>query len=183
MNCELFDGRPGESRTHQEDRIYDRLEELRVSFLRADHDAADHMETCKAVERMLEGVICKNLFLCNRQQTEFYLLLMPPDQPFKTKYLSSQLGCARLSFASPEHLEKYLNTRPGSASLLELIFDRENRVRLIIDERLREDRYLCCHPGFSTSTLKLTWEDALRYADSTGHKPTWVSLPEENAEV
>lgn len=176
MNCELFDGRPAESRSFQENAIYDRLEALHIPFVRADHDAADHMDACKTAERMLDGVICKNLFLCNRQQTEFYLLLMPPDCPFKTKYLSTQLGCARLSFATPEHLDRYLNTRPGSASMLELIFDAEGRVRLLIDERLRADRYLCCHPGFSTSTLKLTWEDALRYADSTGHQPTWVTL-------
>ena len=175
----VSEGRPREKRTEQENAIYDRLEALQIPFLRADHAPADHMEACKAIEKALDGVICKNLFLCNRQQTDFYLLLLPPDKVFKTKYLSSQLNCARLSFATPEHLDHYLHTRPGSASLLELLFDTDHHVRLVIDNDLRSDQYLCCHPGFSVSTVKLLRTDALRYVASTGHEPIWVDLPTE----
>ena len=174
-----YAGRPAERRTPQEDAIYDRLEELSIPFDRVDHEHADTMEDCLLIESVLGGKICKNLFLCNRQGTEFYLLMMPGDKPFKTKYLSGQLGCARLSFADAEHMDRYLSTIPGSVSALELIFDRENRVKLVMDRDLLRDETISGHPGFSTSTLRLRREDLLRYVEAAGHPPTYVDLPWE----
>lgn len=113
--------RPTDDRIPQEFAIYDRLEELSIPFVRVDHDHADTIEFCQEVEAVLGSKICKNLFLCNRQQTEFYLLMMPGDKPFKTKFLSAQLGCARLSFADDGHMRDFLQTVPGSVSALELL--------------------------------------------------------------
>ena len=174
-----YSGRPPEERSPQEEAIYDRLGELSISFDRVDHDHADTMEDCLLIESVLGGKICKNLFLCNRQGTEFYLLMMPGDKPFKTKHLSSQLGCARLSFADAGHMETYLRTIPGSVSALELLFDTEKRVRLVIDRDLLLEDTVSGHPGFSTSTLRLSREDMLRYVNYTGHEPTYVDLPRE----
>ena len=94
------------------------------------------MEACEEIDRTLgDGTaICKNLFLCNRQETDFYLLLMPGDKPFKTKNLSAQIGSARLSFAKPEYMEKYLDITPGSVSVMGLMNDTEGKVQLLIDE-------------------------------------------------
>lgn len=84
----VYQGRPSDDRIPQELAVYDKLEELGISFTRVDHDHADTMEDCLLIERTLGARICKNLFLCNRQQTDFYLLMMPGDKPFKTKDLS-----------------------------------------------------------------------------------------------
>ena len=170
--------RPTDERIPQENAIHDRLAELNIPFVRVDHDRADTIEICAGVEEVLGANICKNLFLCNRQQTDFYLLLMPGDKPFKTKYLSAQLGCSRLSFAGDEHLAQHLQTIPGSVSSLELLFDTEHRVRLVIDKDLMKDEYIGCHPGISTSSLKLKREDLLRFVASTGHEPTYIDLPD-----
>ena len=78
------------------------LEKLHIPFQYVSHDPANTMEDCKAISEALNVAVCKNLFLCNRQQTEFYLLCMPADKPFKTKDLSAQIGSARLSFGSAE---------------------------------------------------------------------------------
>ena len=78
--------------------------------------------------------ICKNLFLCNRQKTCFYLLIMPGDKPFKTKELSKQMGISRLSFADENYMKELLDLYPGSVSVLGLMNDREHRVQLVIDE-------------------------------------------------
>lgn len=121
----VYQGRPSDDRIPQELAVYDKLEELGISFTRVDHDHADTMEDCLLIERTLGARICKNLFLCNRQQTDFYLLMMPGDKPFKTKDLSPLLGCSRLSFAGPEHMERLLRTIPGSVSALELMFDTQ----------------------------------------------------------
>lgn len=174
-----YEGRPAEKRTPQEDAVYDALDALAIPFWRVDHEHADTMEDCLLIEEVLGGKICKNLFLCNRQGTEFYLLMMPGDKPFKTKYLSSQLGCARLSFADAGHMDKYLRTVPGSVSALELIFDVDRHVRLVIDRDLLREETVSGHPGFSTSTVMLSREDMLRYVNSIGHEPTWVDLPRE----
>ncbi len=178
----LYTSRPTDDRIPQELAVYDRLEELALPFERVDHDHADTIEACHLVEAVLGCKICKNLFLCNRQQTEFYLLMMPGDKPFKTKFLSAQLDCARLSFADAGHMEQYLQTIPGSVSALELLFDRERKVQLVIDRDLMLDEYISGHPGRSTSTVKLKREDLLKYVESTGHPPVYVSLPDPREE-
>ena len=174
----VYSGRPAQRRTPAEEAVYDRLEELAIPFQRVDHDHADTMEDCLQIESVLGGKICKNLFLCNRQQTEFYLLLMPGDKPFKTKYLSAQLGCSRLSFADAGHMAEYLGTTPGSVSALELLFDREGKVQLVVDKALLADETISGHPGISTSTLRMKREDLLRYVQALGHSPVYVDLPD-----
>ena len=173
-----YTARPVDDRIPQELAIYDRLEELRIPYVRVDHDHADTIEFCREVEEVLGSRICKNLFLCNRQQTEFYLLMMPGDKPFKTKYLSAQLACSRLSFADGGHMEQYLQTVPGSVAALELLFDREHRVQLVIDQDLMAEPLISGHPGISTSTLQLKQEDMLKFTASTGHTPIFVDLPD-----
>ena len=177
IDPQRYTTRPTDGRIPQELAVYDRLEELDIPYVRVDHEHADTIEFCHQVEAVLGSKICKNLFLCNRRQTEFYLLMMPGEKPFKTKYLSAQLGCSRLSFADGEHMKTYLQTVPGSVSALELIFDTEQHVRLVIDRELLDDPYISGHPGISTSTLQLRREDMLRYVEAAGHTPTVIDLP------
>ena len=178
-----YTARPTDNRIPQELAIYDRLEELSIPYVRVDHDHADTIEICHQVERILGSKICKNLFLCNRQQTGFYLLMMPGDKPFKTKFLSAQLGCTRLSFAGEDPMRDYLQTVPGSVSALELLFDTDRHVKLVIDRDLLADEFISGHPGISTSTLQLRREDMLKFVESTGHSPTYIDLPDPRAEA
>ena len=174
--------RPADERIPQELAIYDRLEELGIPYVRVDHDHADTIQICAEVEQVLGSKICKNLFLCNRKQTDFYLLMMPGDKPFKTKFLSAQLGCARLSFADDGHMRDCLQTIPGSVSALELLFDRDQRVQLVMDRDLLSDEFISGHPGISTSTLQLKREDLLKFVESTGHTPVYIDLPDPRRE-
>ena len=138
------------------------------------------MEACEAIDRVLgnDTAICKNLFLCNRQETDFYLLLMPGDKPFKTKNLSAQIGSARLSFAKPEYMEKYLDITPGSVSVLGLMNDHEKKVQLLIDEDVLKDPYFGCHPCINTSSLKFSTKDFTdKIIPALDHPPITVKLP------
>ena len=148
-------------RLPKEQRCYALLDSLGIEYYRCDHpDAnADTMEACLEIDRVLEAVVCKNLFLCNRQHTEFYLLMMPGDKVFKTKEISSQLNCARLSFASPEEMEEYLDITPGSVSILGLMNDMDNKVRLVVDEDVLKGDFVGCHPCINTTSLKIGRED------------------------
>ena len=182
IDPQRYTGRPTDQRIPQELAVYDRLEELNIPYIRVDHDHADTIEFCEQVEAVLGSKICKNLFLCNRQQTQFYLLMMPGEKPFKTKFLSAQLGCSRLSFADGGHMRDFLQTIPGSVSALELLFDKDHRVQLVIDRDLMADELISGHPGISTSTLQLKREDILKFVESTGHSPIYIDLPDPRVE-
>lgn len=178
---DVFPGRPAAgTREFAEERSYALLEQLNIPFSRVDHDVAATMEDLVPVELALDCAICKNLFLTNRQQTEFYLLLMPGNKPFKTKYLSKQLGTARLSFGSGEQLEKMLGVTSGSASLLALAADPEGRVHLVIDKDTLETEYFACHPCRNSSTLKMSTADVKNtLLPALGHEVHLVELPWE----
>ena len=160
---ELKKGRPADTvgRQEKELKVYEFLEELNIEYMRVDHDPAETMELCAQIDKTLGAKICKNLFLCNRQQTDFYLLMIPGDKPFKTKDISAQIGSSRLSFAGAEHMEQYLGVTPGSVSALGLIKDRENKVKLLIDEDVLKDEYFGCHPCINTSSLKISTADLI----------------------
>lgn len=179
---ELYKGRPesNEGRLPREIRVYDFLDELGLEYARTDHEHADHMEDCYEIDAILEATICKNLFLCNRQKTQFYLLMMPGDKPFKTKELSSQIGSARLSFASAEDMEKYLDIQPGAVSVMGLINDTENQVKLLVDEDILKGEYLGCHPCVSTSSMRLKTSDIFGpFLQAVHHDMTVVKLTGE----
>ena len=175
----VYDGRPADcsGRDAVETACYDFLDSLGVPYQRVDHSETPSIEACGEVERLLGIEICKNLFLCNRQKTQFTLLIMPGAKPFRTKDLSAQLGCSRLSFADAEHMQQYLGVTPGSVSVLGLLNDTEKHVRLVIDrDVLGPDRF-GCHPCRNTSSLRIAAADLTgKILPALRHEPTYVSL-------
>ena len=183
---ELVNGRPEDTaeRLEKEIRTYDFLDSLGVAYQRIDHEAAMTMEACEEIDKMLDATICKNLFLCNRQETSFYLLMIPGYKKFKTKELSSQIGSARLSFAKDTYMEEFLDITPGSMSVLGLMNDKENRVQLLIDEDVLRGKYIGCHPCINTSTLNLSMpEMRAKFLPHLGIEPMLVDLPDVREET
>ena len=174
----LYHGRPQETRIPKEERCYDLLDGLGIEYFRVDHEHADTIEACEEVEELLGCKICKNLFLTNRQQTDFYLLIMPGEKPFKTKLLSRQIGSARLSFASPEHMEQLLDITPGSVSVLGLMNDKDRAVRLLVDRDLLQEENFGCHPCINTSSLRFATKDLFdTILPALEREPSYVDLP------
>ena len=177
---ELVKGRPIDTtgRLDKEIRVYDFLDFLNISYERVDHEAAMTMEACQEIDMVMGTAMCKNLLLCNRQKTNFYLLLMPGEKVFQTKELSSQLGVSRLSFAPAEPMEEYLDITPGSLSVLGLMNDKDMHVQLIIDAPVLENEHIGVHPCINTSSLKLKTEDLMNLIiPAMKHIPTIVHLP------
>ena len=177
---ELQNGRPEScmGRLPKEIRCYDLLDRLGVEYQRIDHEAAMTMEACAAIDEALNAVICKNLLLCNRQCTVFYLLMMPGDKSFKTSVLSKEIGSSRLSFAAPEYMEKFLDITPGSLSVLGLMNDKENQVQLLVDEDVLKGAYFGCHPCINTSSLRIATRDVMEtILPALNHQPQIVTLP------
>lgn len=176
---ELFNGRPASNagRLDKEIRVYDFLDSLQIEYQRLDHEAATNMAVCAEIDQSLQATICKNLFLCNRQETNFYLLMIPGDKKFLTKELSKQLGVSRLSFASATHMEKYLDITPGSVSVMGLMNDTEKKVQLVIDEDVLKGEYVGCHPCINTSSLRLRTADLTgKFLPAVEHEPIVVHL-------
>lgn len=177
---ELVKGRPTDcsGRLEREVRVYDLLDKLGIEYERTDHEEANTMEKCNEIDKILDTIICKNLFLCNRQQTEFYLLMMPGDKPFKTKYITKQLGCSRLSFAPSEKMLEYLDIKPGAVSIMGLMNDKDNKIQLVIDKPVVESETLGCHPCVCTSSLKFKTKDIIeKFLPAVHHEPIIVDLP------
>ncbi len=182
MNLILQKGRPKnfDDRLPKEIRCYDFLDNLGIEYFCVDHRdmPADTMEACVAVDDALGCKICKNLFLCNRQKTQFYLLMMPADKPFKTKDLTAQINSARLSFADAEAMLKYLDITPGAVSVLGLLNDKENCVRLLVDKDILSGEYIGCHPCVNTTSMKIKTADIFdKIISATNHAKIIVDLP------
>ena len=176
----LENGRPADcsGRLPKEIRTYDLLDKLGVAYQRIDHEAAMTMEACAAIDEMLDATICKNLLLCNRQCTDFYLLMIPGSKTFKTSVLSKQIGSSRLSFADAQYMEQFLDITPGSVSVLGLMNDHDNRVQLLIDEDVLKGEFFGCHPCINTSSLRLRTADLMeKIIPAMHHEPRIVSLP------
>ena len=179
---ELVYGRPAtnEGRLEKEIRCYDLLDSLGVEFQRIDHEAAMTMEACAEIDKVLDATICKNLLLCNRQCTAFYLLMIPGDKVFKTSVLSKGIGSSRLSFAKPEYMLEYLDITPGSVSVLGLMNDREHHVELLMDEDVLKGEYFGCHPCINTSSLRIKTSDLIeKILPAMEHPARIVTLPRD----
>ena len=177
---DLLHGRPENiaDRLPKEIRVYDFLDALGIQYQRVDHEAAMTMEACLEVDTALEATMCKNLMLCNRQCTDFYILLLPGDKKFKTSVLSKQIGSSRLSFADGQYMESFLDITPGSLSVLGLMNDKENRVKLLIDKDVLTGEYIGVHPCVNTASLKIKTSDLVeKIIPAMNHEPTYVELP------
>lgn len=173
----IYTTAPNDRRLPKEESVYQLLESLEIPYQRIDHPVAMTIEACDDICKVFDSPMCKNLFLCNRQKTDFYLLLMPGEKPFKTKDLSKQINSARLSFADAEFMEKYLNITPGSVSIMGLMNDVENHVKLLIDKDLLDNKYLLFHPCINTSSVKASTDDILnKFLPNVHHTYTIVSL-------
>ncbi len=176
----LYNGRPADTagRLPREIRTYDLLDKLAIPYLRLDHTATYTIDSCHDIDRRLGIEICKNLFLCNARETDFYLLMMPGNKKFRTAILSKEICSSRLSFASPEYMEKFLDIAPGSVSILGLMNDTERRVRLLIDEDvIRNREFIGCHPCVNTSSLRIRTADILeKFLPYVKHTCTLVRL-------
>ena len=180
ISLELQVGRPADTtgRLEKEIRTYDLLDSLGITYERVDHEEANTMEACAAVDEVLApAVICKNLFLSNTQKTKFYLLMIKNDKKFKTKEISKQINSARLSFAPAEFMEEYLDITPGSASVLGLMNDKDNQVTLLVDEDVLAAEYFGCHPCINTSSLRLKVSDVFgKFLEAVNHEYITVKL-------
>ena len=178
----VHNGSPADTagRLPRELAAYELLDSLKIPYTRLDHNALFTIEACHEADALLGVTMCKNLFLCNQNKTQFHLLLMPGEKRFQTKVFSRLIGSSRLSFAPEEHMEALLGLTPGSVTVLGLMNDTEGRVALYIDKDLLSEEHMGCHPCINTSSVKIRTEDLIqKLLPAMGHGYSVVELPWE----
>lgn len=152
---EVMKTAPAVFKTPLQQMVYTTLEQQNIPFERVENDEAITMEDCIQIDERLQMKTVKTLFLCNRQQTAFYLFVMTADKPFVTKDLSSALSISRVSFAPAELLLSMLGTTVGATTIFGVLLDTENKVQLIIDSDVLKEEWYGCSDGTTTSYMKI----------------------------
>lgn len=153
------------------------LDSMGITYELFCHPPAFTIEECEIIEEKIGSRICKNLFLRTTSGNVRILLMMKGSKKFVTKDVSKKLGTSRLSFASGEEMEEYLNTSPGSLSVTGLIYDKEKLVSLAIDKDVVSDEYICCHPCDNSATLKIKTDDITgKLLPFLGISPVYIEI-------
>lgn len=153
---------PRNCQTRLQKMVYETLDKLEIPFERVDTDTAITMEDCAAIDEALNMKMVKTLFLCNRQQTEFYLFITAGDKPFRSRDFSAALGVARVSFAPAERMEAMLGVSIGAATVFSSLLDRENKVKIVFDKEVLAEEWYGCSDGTTSGYLKIRTEDVCR---------------------
>ncbi len=168
---------PAVFKTELQEKVYQALAELQIPYARVDTDEVITMEDCIAVNEKLDMKMVKTLFLCNRQQTEFYLFITCADKPFRSKDFSTALDIARVSFAPAEMMETMLGTKIGAATVFSSLLDCENKVQIVFDKDVLSEEYYGCSDGTTTGYMKIRTEDIVRkFLNYAKHKPTVIEV-------
>ena len=156
--------------------VYEALDALSIPYTRYEHGEARTMEALASFDTEHHCLHCKNLFLCNRQGTVFYLLLLVGEKKFRTAEVSKQLGVSRLSFATPEQLKSLLGLTPGEVTPMSLVNEKEPKVIVLLDRDILKEERLLVHPNVCTASIELTTADLLKFLNSRGNRIEEVTL-------
>lgn len=174
---DIFKTKPEDNRSDLENKVYEELERLNIEYERVDNDSVESMEECIEISNKLGAEIRKTVFVCNRQKTNYYLVILPADKRFDSKKFSSELEIARVSFASGEDMEALLGVSPGTATIMTVLNDKDNKVAVIIDKEVANNEYFACNPGANTTHIKFKTSDLInKLLPDTNHLPKIIEL-------
>jgi Ala-tRNA(Pro) deacylase len=157
-------------------RLYEKLDQLGISFVYYEHPPAPTIEEAKLYWKDIEAAHCKNLFFRNHKGNRHYLVILDYREQLGIHDLEKRLKHGKMSFASEQRMHKYLGVAPGSVSPFGLIHDLDNHVQIFIDENLRKAERISFHPNINTASLVVLFSDFLKFLDSTGNNYEFISV-------
>lgn len=174
---DIYTTAPSEFKNSLQGKTYRALKELNIPFERVDNDEAITMEDCIQINKVLNVKIVKTLFLCNRQQTSFYLFVTRGDKPFKTKDFSKALGISRVSFGPADLMEKMLGMKVGAATIFSALLDTDNNVQIVFDKEVLNEEWYGGTDGTTTGYMKVRMEHILnKFLPYTRHSPIMIEV-------
>lgn len=161
---------PKEFSSELQRKVYENFAALDIPFERVDTDPGITMEDCQHISSKIGVRIVKTVFLCNRQQTEFYLYVTSDDKPFVTREFCGALGIPRVSFAPEDKLWELTGVLAGATTILSAALPSASSVHLVMDRDIASGEWFACTDGTATCFVKFRTDDLLRkYLPSTGH--------------
>lgn len=154
---------PSQFQTDLQKSVYQVLDVLQIPYERVDTDEVITMEDCVAVNKKLNMNMVKTLFLCNRQQTEFYLFVTAGDKPFRSKDFSNALDVARVSFAPAELMDSMLGTKIGAATVFSALLETARDVQIVFDKAVVSEEWYGCSDGTTTGYMKVKTEQIIHH--------------------
>ena len=162
---------PAEFSSELQRAVYEAFASFGIPFGRVDTDPGLTMEDCQHIDAKIGVHIVQTIFLCNRQQTEFYLYVTTDDKPFVTRDFCSALGIPRVSFAPADKLWELTGVKVGATTILSAILPQSAAVHLVMDKSVAEDEYFACTDGTATCFVKILTKDLLgKYLPASGHE-------------
>lgn len=156
-------------------KVYETFASLDIPFERVDTDPGLTMEDCQHIDEKIGVRIVKTVFLCNRQQTEFYLYVTTDDKPFVTRGFCGALGIPRVSFAPADKLMELTGVLVGATTILSAILPSCAKVHLVMDRSVAESEMFACTDGTATCFVKIKTEDLLgKYIPASGNTITLI---------
>lgn len=162
--------------TETEQKVYDILNELDISYTVYEHEPVYTIEELDKVNIDFHGKHCKNLFVRNRKGDVHYLIVVEESKKVDLKKLSEQIGSTTLSFASEERLFKHLGLKPGSVSPMGLINNSDKRVKVVIDKDLADLDCIGVHPNVNTVTVALSYDDLQKFLNWCGNDLQYIKI-------
>jgi Ala-tRNA(Pro) deacylase len=159
-----------------EQAVYDRLAELGIAYERYEHPPVPTVEAAEEHWAGIDATHCKNLFLRNQKGNHHYLVILVHSKKADLRAVAEQIGDGKLSFASPERLQKHLGLTPGSVSPFGLINDRDHAVRVFLDRDLEKAARVSFHPNVNTRTLVISGQDFQRFLAATGNPVRYITV-------
>ena len=174
---EVTDTVPEDGRCPLEVKVYEELVRLGIKFTRVDNDSVEAMEECVEISEKLGAEIRKTVVVCNRQKTDFYLVILPAAKRFDSKRFAQMMQCSRVSFAAPEDMEEKLGVSPGSATVMSILNDTAGCVKVVIDKEVADDQWFACNPGANTTHIRMKTGSLINsFLPAEAHKPEIVVL-------
>ncbi len=158
---EIIRTAPAEYGSELQKKVYETFEALGIPFERVDTDPGITMEDCLHIDEKIGVRIVKTIFLCNRQQTEFYLYVTTDDKPFVTRDFCGALGIPRVSFASAEKLMELTGVLVGATTILSAVLPQAAQVHLVMDKAVAGSEWFACTDGTATCFVKIRTADLL----------------------
>ncbi len=152
---------PAEYSSELQRRVYETFDSLGIPFERVDTDPGLTMEDCRHIDARIGCRIVKTIFLCNRQQTEFYLYVTTDDRPFVTREFCGMLGIPRVSFAPADKLWELTGVLAGATTILSAVLPQSAGVHLVMDRKVAENEWFACTDGTATCFVKIRMRDLL----------------------
>ena len=156
-------------------KVLETLDKMEVSYEITEHPPVHTIEEMEQLGICSQGTVAKNLFLRNGSGKVHYLVVVIKEKQVDLVDLRQKLQCSRLSFGSPERLEKQLGISPGEVGPMGVL-NNDGSVIVVFDKDLVGNPRIGCHPNDNTATIWLPFSEIQRVVKSCGNQMIYLSL-------